>query len=317
MTAQPPPEAKRGSILILGLPYFGRLLARDLSGLGWNARYMDHPGRDAGGWAKVASAATRAAIVYLIGSRIDRGSPQDNLLRFRRKPVVIHWVGTDVQFAIEEHRRNNVSVRIAERAIHWCDAPWLVDELRTAGVRSQFVPLPIPIDEGPPPALPGRFSVLLYYPVDDEDRRLFDAGTLLRLPAAFPEVHFTLVPSPPETLPGPLPPNLDARPWVEDMDALYRETTVLVRLTWHDGQSFMAAEALSRGRYVIWTQPMPGAIQAAGFEQVSAALRRLVERHRAGNLPLNAEGRRAALDRYGGGGPLAEIDERLRALLPG
>lgn len=62
---------------------------------------------------------------------------------------------------------------------------------------------------------------------------------------------------------------------------------------------------------------MPGAIQATGFEQVSAALRGLVERHRSGNLPLNAEGRRAALDRYGGGRPLADIDERFRALLPG
>lgn len=317
MTGQPPPEAKRGSVLILGLPYFGRLLARDLAGLGWKARYIDHPGRHVGGWARVASAATRADIVYLIGSRIDRGSPQDNLLRFRRKPVVIHWVGTDVQIAVEEHRHDNVALRIAERAIHWCDAPWLVEELRSAGVSSTFVPLPIPVEEGPPPPLPERFGVLLYYPVDRQARAVFDFETMLRLPGAFPDVHFTLIPSPPETLPGPLPPNLEARPWVDDMDPLYRETTALVRLTTHDGQSFMAAEALSRGRYVIWTHPMAGAIQAAGFEQVSAALRGLVERHRAGNLPLNAEGRRAALERYGGGRPLAGIDERFRALLPG
>lgn len=317
MTGQPPLETKRGSILILGLPYFGRLLVRDLAGLGWNARYIDHPGRHVGGWAKVASAATRADIVYLIGSRIDRGSPQDNLLRFRRKPVVIHWVGTDVQIAVEEHRHDNVALRIAERATHWCDAPWLVEELRSAGVSSEFVPLPIPVEEGPPPPLPARFGVLLYYPVDRQARAVFDFDTMLRLPEAFPDVHFTLIPSPPETLPGPLPANLEARPWVDDMDPLYSETTALVRLTTHDGQSFMAAEALSRGRYVIWTHPMPGAIQATGFEQVSAALRGLVERHRSGNLPLNAEGRRAALDRYGGGRPLADIDERFRALLPG
>ena len=69
----------------------------------------------------------RADIVYLIGSRIDRASPQDRLLRLRRRPVVIHWVGTDVQIAVDEHRRHNVSLRVAERPIHWCDAPWLVD----------------------------------------------------------------------------------------------------------------------------------------------------------------------------------------------
>ncbi len=317
MTIPHPGEAQRGSILILGLPYFGRLLVGDLAALGWSARYIDHPGRHVGGWAKVASAATRADIVYLIGSRIDRGSPQDNLLRFRRKPVVIHWVGTDVQIAVDEHRRDNVALRIAERATHWCDAPWLVEELRTAGVRSEYVPLPIPVAESDPPPLPGRFGVLLYYPVDRLARAVFDIDTMLRLPAAFPDVHFTLIPSPAETLPDPLPANLSARPWVDDMDPLYRETTALVRLTTHDGQSFMAAEALSRGRYVIWTHPMPGAIQAEGFEQVSEALRGLVERHRAGNLALNAEGRRSALERFGAGRPLAELDERFRAMLPG
>ncbi|MBE0608628.1 MAG: hypothetical protein IH609_04565 [Dehalococcoidia bacterium] len=317
MTTPPAAEVKRGSILLLGLPYFGRLLVHDLAGLGWNVRYIDHPGRHVTGWAKVASAATRADIVYLIGSRIDRGSPQDNLLRFRRKPVVIHWVGTDVQIAVDEHRRDNVALRIAERATHWCDAPWLAEELRTAGVKSEYVPLPIPVAEQEPPPLPERFGVLLYYPVDRMARAVFDIDTMLRLPAAFPDVHFTLIPSPPETLPGPLPPNLTARPWVDDMDPLYRETTALVRLTTHDGQSFMAAEALSRGRYVIWTHPMRGSIQASGFEQVSAALRSLVERHRDGGLALNAEGRRAALERFGGGRPLAELDERLRAILPG
>lgn len=316
MTEAAAAVVKRGSVLILGLPYFGRLLERDLAGLGWRSRYLDHPGKNVSGWAKVAAAASRADIVYLIGSRIDRRSPQDNLLRFRHKPVVIHWVGTDVQIAVEEHRRDNVALRVAERAIHWCDAPWLVEELRSAGVSSEYVPLPIPVADEPPP-LPEHFGVLLYYPVDRLARAVFDIDTMLRLPAAFPDVRFTLIPSPPETLPGPLPPNLEARPWVDDMDPLYRETTALVRLTTHDGQSFMAAEALSRGRYVIWTHPMPGSIQATGFEQVSAALGDLIARHRAGNLPLNAEGRRAALDRFGGGRPLADIDERFRGLLPG
>ncbi|MCC6959407.1 MAG: hypothetical protein IT301_06130 [Dehalococcoidia bacterium] len=307
---------RRGRILILGLPYFGQLLAKDLGELGWQARFLPHPGRNAGGWAKVAAAASRADIVYLIGSRIDRRSPQDRLLRLRRKPTVIHWVGTDVQIAVEEHRRHNVSLRVAERPLHWCDAPWLVDELRTIGVVSEYVPLPIPIHVPPAPPLPAEFRVLLYYPVDAFDREVFDGETLLRLPAAFPDVSFTLIPSPADSLPGPLPPNLECRTWVDDMDRLYAETTVVIRLTSHDGQSFIAAEALSRGRYVIWSFPMPGCTRASGFEQVAAAIRSLLERHRAGELKVNQGGRRAVLERFGKGRPLKELDERLRALLP-
>jgi len=306
---------RRGRILILGLPYFGKMLARDLSALGWRAEYLPHPGRSAGGWARVARAAARADIVYLIGSRIDRGSPQDRLLRLRRKPVVIHWVGTDVQIAVEEHRRDNVSLRVAEKPTHWCDAPWLVDELRTIGVVSEYVPLPIPVESAPAPPLPEEFGVFLYYPVDPFDREVFDLETMLRLPGEFPQVRFTMAPSTAETLPGPLPPNLETRDWIEDMDAQYRETTAIVRLTSHDGQSFMVAEALSRGRYVIWTHPMPGCIRAQGFEQVSKALRGLVERHEAGTLKPNAHGRRVVLERFGKGRPLAELDERLRGLV--
>lgn len=310
-----PDGERRGRILILGLPYFGKRLAKELGDMGWRAAFLPHPGRSAAGWAKVAKDAARADIVYLIGSRIDRSAPQDRLLRLRRRPVVIHWVGTDVQIALEEYARDNISLRVAERPVHWCDAPWLVDELRTIGVMSDYVPLPIPIDAGVPPPLPERFRVLLYYPVDAFDREVFDIETMLRLPAEFPEAAFTLIPSPPETLPQPLPANLEARAWVEDMDALYRETTAVVRLTSHDGQSFMAAEALSRGRYVIWTQPMPGCIRAEGFEAVSAALRELLERHEAGTLALNMDGRRAVLNRFGEGRPLKELDERLRVVL--
>ena len=306
---------RRGRILILGLPYFGKMLAEDLSSLGWHAEFLAHPGRSAGGWAKVAGAAARANIVYLIGSRIDRGSPQDRLLRLRRKPVVIHWVGTDVQIAVEEHRRNNVSLRVAEKPTHWCDAPWLVDELRTIGLVSTYVPLPIPVESAPAPPLPETFGVFLYYPVDPFDREVFDLETMLRLPEEFPRVCFTMAPSTAEMLPSPLPANLETRAWIEDMDAQYRETTAVVRLTSHDGQSFMVAEALSRGRYVIWTHPMPGCIRAHGFEQVSKALGGLVERHEAGTLKPNAYGRRQVLERFGKGRPLAELDERLRGLL--
>lgn len=306
---------RRGRVLLLGIPYFGMKLETDLQALGWRARYLSHPGRNPLGWLRVVWQVLRADVLYLVSSRIEKRSPQEWMLRMRRRPVVIHWVGTDVKLAREVHRRGRVSVRIAEKAHHWCDAPWLVDELRTVGVSSEFVPLPIGLHEGRSPAMPAEFAVLMYCPKEPEYREVFDLETMMRLPGEFPDVPFTLVASPPESLPGPLPPNLEALAWVDDMEPLYRKSSVYIRLTHHDGQSFMAAEALSRGRYVIWTHPMPGCIEARGFGEVREALRKLIERHRAGSLGSNLEGKRAAMTRYGEGRPLAEIDERLRILV--
>lgn len=305
----------RPSIAILGLPYFGRMLAGLLSERGWAATFYPHPGRDLRGWAQLAPALLRADIVYLIGSRIEKGSPQDRMLQLRRRPVAIHWVGTDVLIASEEHARGRVSQRVATRPTHWCDAPWLVDELREIGVRSTFLPLPIPLAAGEAPPLPEQFRVLLYLPVDSFDREVFDMDTLLRLPLEFPDVPFTLIPSPAETLPAPLPPNLEARGWVDDMDALYRTITVVVRLTSHDGMSFMMAESLARERHAIWTFPLEGAIQAKGFEEVSAALRDLLRKHQSGELPPNHAGRDHVLRHFDRDTLLTGLDAALRALL--
>jgi hypothetical protein len=302
-------------VLILGLPYFGRMLARLLRERGWAAEFAAHPGRDPRGWAGLVVKLAGADLLYLVSSRAERGSPQDVLLRAWRRPLVIHWVGTDVQIALEEHARGRLSHRIVERPVHWCDAPWLVDELATMGVRADHVPLPIPGLPQEPPPLPETFGVLLYLPVDAFDREVFDMETLLRLPLAFPEVRFILIPSPAETLPRPLPANCTAPGWVADMDALYREVSVVVRLTSHDGTSFMVAEALARGRQVIWTFPMEGAIRAEGFDAVVAAIRDLAARHAAGTLGLNEAGRQYVLAHFQRDALLSDLDRRLRRVV--
>lgn len=313
---RPRRRKRRYRVLVLGLPYFGTMLAEMLTRRGWDARFAPHPGRDPQGWLRLAPLVARADIVYLVGSRMDRGCPQEWLLRLRRRrPTVIHWVGTDVQIAAAEHARGNASKVVAERAVHWCDAPWLADELDVLGVGATYVQLPVMglADDAPP--LLEAFRVLLYLPVDAFDREVFDMETLLRLPDAFPAVEFVLVPSTRETLPRPLPANVSAPGWVTDMDALYRAVSVVVRLTSHDGTSFMVLEALSRGRQVIWTFAMPGVTVASGFEAVAAALGEFEAEHDAGRLSLNVHGMRYAREAFDPHRAEVEIDRRLRALL--
>jgi hypothetical protein len=305
--------APRPRILILGLPHFGKMLAPQLSGQGWHAEYLAHPGRNPLRWLALLPSLARADVLYLISSRVDGRSPQAMLLRVRKRPTVIQWVGTDALIATEEHARGNVARSVVRKPTHWVDAPWLADELAPLGIHAEYVPLPIPVPNVDPPLLPAEFRVLLYLPEDTFDREVFDTETLLRLPHEFPEVAFTLRPASAATLP-PLPANVATPGWSTDVDALYADITVVVRLTNHDGVSFMAVEALARGRYVVWTFPMPGAIQAAGFEPVAAAIRDLHARHRAGSLALNEPGMAYVRANFDEPALLAALDHRLRTL---
>ena len=313
-------SSNRGSppgprILILGLPYFGEMLALELRARGWQAEFVPHPGRSLPGWGRIVLKLLRSRLLYLVGTRADRRSPQALLLRAWWRPAVVHWVGTDAQIARDEFRRGDLAASVVRRPVHWCDAPWLVEEVAEMGIAAEYVTLPVVGLSRVAPRLPAEFTVLLYLPLDAYDREVFDMETLLRLPLELPTVRFLLIPSPPESLTQPLPQNLDARGWVTNMDDLYGDVSVVVRLTSHDGTSFMVLEALSRGRYVIWTFPMTGATQAQGFEAVAAELRRLYGLHQVGGLHLNAEGMAFSRAAFAPEAAIRNIDQRLRRLL--
>ncbi|MCK9520278.1 MAG: hypothetical protein M0R74_14825 [Dehalococcoidia bacterium] len=308
--------ARRPRALILGLPYFSNLLRGVLQERGWETDYMAHPGRNPRSWAALLPKLWRADVLYHITSRVDRLAPQALLSRVWRRPYVIHWVGTDVLVALEAHRKGKLDRHFLRRANHWVDAPWLGQELQEIGVEAVYQPLPVvSLSAAAPPPLPEEFRALLYLPEHPRYRRVFDVETLLRLPHELPEIQFTLVPSRPHTLPGPLPANLRAPGWIDDMDPIYRQASVLVRLTEHDGTSFMALEAMSRGRHVIWTYPMTGVIQAKGLAAVTAALRGLFERHKRGELAVNEDGLHHAREHFDPAHVAVEIDQRLRDLL--
>jgi hypothetical protein len=301
-------------VLILGLPYFGELLAKALATRGWRAQYLPHPGRSPRGWAQVVRALVRADILYLVSARAEVGSPLARLLAVRTRPTVVHWVGTDVLIAAEEYAKGRLSPRAVRRPVHWCDAPWLAEELAEIGIAAELVHLPIPDLPHEAPPLPERFRVLLYLPVDAFDREVFDMETLLRLPKALPEVEFVLIPSPAESLPAPLPSNLKTPGWVTNMDALYREVTAVARLVSHDGLPFTALEAMSRGRYVVYPYELPGVTVASGFEPVRDAIAGLHAAHREGRLRPNEEGMAWVRENFDYDAVLDDLSRRLQAV---
>ncbi len=224
----------------------------------------------------------------------------------------MHWVGSDVLSALQAFRGGVLSRRLRAEAVHWADAPWLVDELREVGITAVEHPLPIPIAIGVPEPAPSHFKVLVYLPPGDHPAH--DIEGTLGVVRSLPDVSFVAVGGRAD-----LPPltNLDRRGYVEEMAQIYRECTAVLRLTRHDGLSHSIVEALSFGRHAIWTQRLPGVHQVHDAVEAAEALRELAALAAAGSLEVNSAGARFVTERYAASTIARELTEAMRQVLGG
>ena len=222
-------------------------------------------------------------VVYQVGGPIVPRSVFD-ACRFFGKPIVKHWLGSDTM------RLHDPCVQRQSRSRHvtnWADAPWLVDELKAAGIDGTTVGLsPIAVSaEMPFPPAPLR--VLWFLP---EDRFEFYGGQMaLSLARSNPDVTFVFVGC--ERRGRPAPPNVEYVGFLDDIDHAYARTHVLVRMADHDGLSQMVLEALNHGRHVVWNYPFEGTLHASNEAAVASILRGFAQRLEAGTFGFNDAGR--------------------------
>lgn len=291
-------------IAVAGLPYFGQRVAASLRTQGFASTYVPTPGP---AWLREPStlpSLLRADLVYAIGSSVRRRGPLDLLARAGR-PILVHWVGSDVRHALQAWQERKVSPRVLTGAIHWADAPWLIEELAPLGMRVAEHPLPMPIASGHPLPMPETPRVLVYLPQNPHSA--YDVEGTLAVIDALPDVSFLLAGGYPLSPPRP---NVEALGWVTDWAAVYARTSIFLRLTHHDGLAHTVIEALSYGRHAAWSRPFQGVRHVSGRSEAIAAIRDLT----AGPLPINEEGLRA-VERYRAGRILPETAAELRSLL--
>ncbi len=204
--------------------------------------------------------------------------------------TINHWVGTDVLMALEDPRMR----RMAQRAApfigqHLTVAPWLAQELETAGIRASLVPLVTPVRydlrRGPAPA-----GVLAYLP---DDRADFYGGPIVYAAARqLPEIPFAVLAGTQEKQPAI--PNVRYFGWIDDIAPLYEQYPILLRVARHDGLPKMVLEALAFGNHVIFEYPLEGCRHARTEAEAVSAIRDIV----AEGCPVNEAGRRLVQEHY-------------------
>ena len=223
-----------------------------------------------GGW-DTWSGFRRTDVLFRVGLRPGSSSLRGRvfdafwyLLRWAvpRATTVYYWIGTDVSQTLAATRSGTIparAIRDLRNSRHLADAKWLADELREIGIAASVQRLPgvLARPHNLPP-LPETFRVLSYIP--DSRYAFYGGNEIYEAARELPSVAFDVVGGSGAWIPKPLP-NLTFHGWQKDLASFYESASVVVRLMQHDGMGATAVEALLFGRHVIYTYPLPHAIQ--------------------------------------------------------
>lgn len=214
---------------------------------------------------------SRAKIVHYLWGAYD--APFYIVPKLLGKKVIVHWLGSDVLSATSNN--NNASCRILQRRaykmadLHLVVSPTLMDELKTICIEATVIPL---VPDVPPlkkdVPWPSAHKVYVYLP--EAKQEFYGADAVFRLAQEMPDTDFLITGH--SGTGAPQLPNLKYLSWVEDIEAVWREVKVYLRLTKHDGLPQALVEALSRGKYVVWSYELPHCLRARSFEEAREAL---------------------------------------------
>lgn len=201
-----------------------------------------------------------------------------------KKPVIYHWIGTDVYRCLNDFYLKKILKKLilnTARIFNLTVNQALQEELQQIGISSEVLPLvKLNFTEDIPP-LPEKFSILTYIPHSRWD--FYNGDLVLELAKEFPEINFHLlaagnIPSKPE--------NVFTYDFIDDVKQFYANANVLLRITTHDGLSKMVLEALSFGRHVLWSELFPNCYPVHDLRDCKRVINLLKE-----NLTVNEEGK--------------------------
>lgn len=200
-------------------------------------------------------------LVYCVGG-IDYESY--SILRLAKvlgKKIIIHWIGTDVLIAQKKYL--DTGKVINSDILNLAVSEDLCKELRSIGVSSEYVPIVPPCIPYPPaPEMPESHAVLAYLP---EGREAFYGWQQIKFLAThFPNIPFFIVANN-GIEENDIPSNIEFRGFLphSELETLYSQISILLRLTEHDGLPVMMLEAQGMGRKVIHYNNFPFALRPA------------------------------------------------------
>ena len=177
-----------------------------------------------------------------------------------KKKIIVHFVGSDILRLKKVNYFDRLNWILALKSANriFVGAPWHVDELKNYLKTESLILFFNNYErEREPIPFPYQFTVLSYLPPGKPD--FYGEKLIKGLIEKYPEIKFIIL----GINKFSYFPNVETKQidYDTDMMEIYKQTSLLIRLTKHDGFSSMVLEALSLGRNVIWTYKIPHCFQ--------------------------------------------------------
>ncbi len=217
-----------------------------------------------------------------------------NISFFLKKKVVFHWVGSDLTQAKKDFLDNNYNHSFIAKPIHLTDTPWYIDELKTIGIKAQFIPLTTVNENYTTRKFPNNFSVLSYIPELDSNFYGFDR--IIDIANNLKHIHFVIAGI--SKTNKIIPENIKLLGWVNNMEEIIANSIVSLRIPEHDGLSSFIIESLKNERYVLYNIAYNECVLIDDNQSIIDAILLLEDKFNCGNLPLNTKGRNFVLTNF-------------------
>ncbi len=282
-------------VLIVGLPYFSRIIQKDLASFDHENSYVScdtYYSR----WGKIKYVLhlLTADLVYSInGAADDSGSL--SLARRLGKKVILQWVGTDV-LKVTKKLKIGMGRKLIDHAIHFTEAPWLQEELKNINITSNILPLCgmlLPQTEVLEKTF-SKFSVVSYIGKGREE--FYGMSRIIEFAKRFQEIEINIVGI--DKYDIPIPDNIRLLGWVSDLPNELKKHTLFLRLTEHDGLPNTILEALSLGLYIGWIYGYPGVHNVSDTTSLFKYVSELQKKQREGSLMRNELGIKFVRETY-------------------
>lgn len=211
------------------------------------------------------------------------------IAKMLHKKVICHWIGTDVVLA---KRNIKLALKVQKHiSLNLAGSAFLKQELKEIGINAEEIPiLPIKM-ETEFSDVPKAHKVIAYLPEGKEE--FYGIKYVKAAAENFKEVEFNVVGNGNDKLNIP---NVHFLGKIDkdEMEKLYNNSTILMRLPEHDGLSLMLLEALIKGKEVIYCYDFPFTKKASNMKEMMVAMKLITEKE----PKMNIDGHNYVVEHY-------------------